>query len=693
MRISWNQALTTVASELTRIKSTYGNSGLLAAYSGHQWAGSLHNMSGDAMSGGAFSHSGWNSRFLAAYGGATNVEQDSSTPGWDGGGSVIWGASAVNLNNVADILANCKLIIHWSTNNSVTSYSSYHQNIWLQQFKNAGIEQILIDPLYNEMGMLYCDQWIPILPGTDEAMMAAIAYVWITNKLHNTSFLSTHTVGFQQFSDYVTGVSDKTPKTPQWAQAITGISASVITALANKWASVPTFIDCQEAAANRRDNGPNFVRMIITLCAMLGNIGKPGAGLGGGIGGPAWTSVPSGTASVPGITAGAANPVTQVIRHGQFGDAILSPPVSYTVARTPDGTILNFTYPATGYSPIHAVYFESGSGRLLNQSGPINRKITALQSPQIEFVYSHSPWWEIAPKFSDIILPVLHVCERDDIIAWENYVVYVHTLTNNADTEAMNDMDIVTQLATMMGLGDITGGMNAQQWLKSFFTAAKIPNMTYAQFQQVGYYAYPFPAQTPSVTYSAWNQNPTASPLNTPSGLIEIYSQRVANAISSGMIDGTKETAIPTYIQGAEQSTASTQFPLYLTSAHAKFSRHSQWQNLTYNVDEPQMKINGYQTMLISQADANLRGLVTGDTARVFNSRGQILTGVQVTNRIAPGVIIVHEGGWYQPQQPGLAGCLDLGGNVNCLVDGRSGSPITSGLIENAAVQVEKWLF
>jgi len=105
------------------------------------------------------------------------------------------------------------------------------------------------------------------------------------------------------------------------------------------------------------------------------------------------------------------------------------------------------------------------------------------------------------------------------------------------------------------------------------------------------------------------------------------------------------------------------------------------------------MKINGYQTMLISPSDANLRGLITGNTARVFNNRGQILVGVQVTSRLAPGVIIVHEGGWYQPQQPGVVGCLDLGGNVNCLIAGRSGSPLTAGLIENAAVQVEKWLF
>ena len=128
----------------------------------------------------------------------------------------------------------------------------------------------------------------------------------------------------------------------------------------------------------------------------------------------------------------------------------------------------------------------------------------------------------------------------------------------NIQSEAMNDMDILIQLAQKMGLPDITGGNTAQQWLQSFFTSAKIPNMTYAQFQQVGYYAYPFPTQVPSILYTAFNSNPTANPLTTPSGLIEIYSQRVATAIANGTLDGARESAIPTYIPGLELMGSST---------------------------------------------------------------------------------------------------------------------------------------
>ena len=160
---------------------------------------------------------------------------------------------------------------------------------------------------------------------------------------------------------------------------------------------------------------------------MLGNFGKSGAGFAGGIGSISYSTVPSGTPSVPGIPAGGANPVTQVIRHGQFGDAILNPPISWTAARTPDGTIFKYVYPATGSSPVHAVCFNGGDGRIVNQTPGLNSHIQALQSPNIEFVYTFTPWWHAAPKFSDIVLPVLSVGERDDIIQWENYVVYAHT--------------------------------------------------------------------------------------------------------------------------------------------------------------------------------------------------------------------------------------------------------------------------
>ena len=136
-------------------------------------------------------------------------------------------------NNAADILANSKVIIHWSSDPAVRTYNQYSMNIALQQYKAAGIKQIFIDPTFNDSAAVYGDQWIPIIPGTDEAMMAAIAYVWLTQNTYNQAFPSKYTYGFSQFQAYVLGTTDGTPKTAQWAAGICGVDAATITALAD----------------------------------------------------------------------------------------------------------------------------------------------------------------------------------------------------------------------------------------------------------------------------------------------------------------------------------------------------------------------------------------------------------------------------------------------------------------------------
>ena len=62
--------------------------------------------------------------------------------------------------------------------------------------KAAGKRIIVIDPKYSETAQLLADTFIPIIPGTDAAMAAAIAYTWIQDGTYAKSWVSTHVVGF-----------------------------------------------------------------------------------------------------------------------------------------------------------------------------------------------------------------------------------------------------------------------------------------------------------------------------------------------------------------------------------------------------------------------------------------------------------------------------------------------------------------
>ena len=124
--------------------------------------------------------------------------------------------------------------------------TTYH----LLRAKESGARIVCVDPRYHDSAALLADRWIPIRPGTDTAMMVSMAYVMIKENLHDRAFLDTYTLGFDAFRDYVMGLEDGIEKTPAWAEAITGVEASTMEALAREYAVTrpAALMDCQGPA-------------------------------------------------------------------------------------------------------------------------------------------------------------------------------------------------------------------------------------------------------------------------------------------------------------------------------------------------------------------------------------------------------------------------------------------------------------
>ena len=88
---------------------------------------------------------------------------------------------------------------------------------------------------------------MPVRPGTDGALLAAIAYTMIENGWQDQEFLDTHCVGFdadhmpegedgsENFKDYILGVNDGVPKTPEWASASGTDPAQYSAAWPSRW--------------------------------------------------------------------------------------------------------------------------------------------------------------------------------------------------------------------------------------------------------------------------------------------------------------------------------------------------------------------------------------------------------------------------------------------------------------------------
>jgi len=228
--------------------------------------------------------------FLNLYGGYTPLVGDYSEWGLDIGETYIFGtncseSAAAGVTTWAAILANTKYFLMFGSNFATTTHPASFGDVipsYFMQAKQKGIKFIIVDPLYTEAAVALGAQWIPILPGTDIAMMAAMAYVMITNKTYDTNFINNYTVGFSQFSDYILGTSDGTPKTPEWASSICGVDAQTITNLANlvsSQASQPVLM-YSGCGPQRNANGDTFQRMLATVTSMSGNMGIAGGGYG-----------------------------------------------------------------------------------------------------------------------------------------------------------------------------------------------------------------------------------------------------------------------------------------------------------------------------------------------------------------------------------------------------------------------------
>ena len=146
--------------------------------------------------------------------------------------------------------------------------------------------------------------------------------------LHNLAFLDRCTVGWPKMEAYLTGAEDGTPKTPQWAAAITGVDAARIRSLARDMAANPTMIAISWGL-QRAQFGEQPLWMGLTLACMLGQIGKLGVGFGFGYGSTtpvgrsiryiAWPSLPQGR-----------NAVHDFIPVARIADMLLNPGGAYT---------------------------------------------------------------------------------------------------------------------------------------------------------------------------------------------------------------------------------------------------------------------------------------------------------------------------------------------------------------------------
>jgi len=649
-RISWDEALDTVAEELIRVKKTYGNSAILfIGGSGSQ--GALHQ-GGPSVA-----------RLLNMFGGYSAEYGNVSAEGTVFAVRVQYGD--FNAGNSREDLVNSRLIIMWGWDPAKMIFGT-NTTFHLARAKEAGAKIIAVDPIYHDTAATFADQWIPIRPGTDAAMIAAMAYVMIKENLHDQTFLDKYTVGFDRYKDYVLGVEDGVAKTPGWAEAVTGVPSTTVEKLAKEYASTRPAAILEGLGPGRAAAGEQFSRSTMSMAAITGNIGISGGSAGGG-----WRLPVGELFRSPSIPA-PKNPV-EAGAPSVRGSLDLSRRLALRVhvSKVWDA-ILKGT--AGGY-PFDAKLAYICGANPLNQRANSNKGTEALK--KLEFVVVPELFMTATAKFADVLLPVSSHVERNDLCRpWTSGPYYIFAnKAIDALYECKSDFEIACELAPRLGIYDYND-KTEDQWLREFVTkapdmATEIPD--YDGFKNESVHRVSI--SEPIVAFSKQIKDFENNPFPTPSGRIEIYSQRLAD------LNNRLLPPIPKYVEtweGLSDPLAKT-YPLQLITPHAKTRVHSQMGNLPWLMEIER------QSAWLNAADAETRGIADGDEVMVFNDRGKMIITAKVTERIMPGVVSITEGASYDPDEGGR----DRGGCANVLTRDAF-SPAGAFPINTALVQIEK---
>ena len=663
-QISWDEAVQLIADKLKYTIDTYGNEAIYVNY-----ATGMYSTTGKQPG----------LRLLGMLGGYVNQGFDYSThmlsavmPYMYGSdperGSVFSPYDAYNASSFSEAEANSDLVVLFGNSPAETRMGGANA-VWdfarvREAVTGRGGKIVSIDYRENETTSGHPGEWLPIRPGTDAALVSAIAHEWIVNDQVDKEFLDRYTVGYdddtmpesakgqnKSYKDYIMGTGyDMVEKTPEWAAPVTQVPAETIRQLAADIAAAEAPFICQGWGPQRHTNGEDTTRAICMLPILIGKIGLSGTNTGQREAEPPTYLVGSLPTSNPVTTT---IPVYEWLNAVDHGHEMTATNAGITGA---DGLKSDFKF-----------IWNYAGNCLTNQHGDINYVHEVLSDEsKCEFILVWDTVMTDSAKYADLLLPDAMRSEQLNMQTQgysEYYTgVVVGGPAQEAPGECRSSYDVCADIADKFGLRDeFTEGRTQEEWIQYLYEqgAEADPDMpSWDEIREQGVYKRQL---EPVIGLEAFRNDPDANPLGTPSGKIEIYSEALATIAETWELEDDEVISpIPVFSPGFQGYGSTTdEYPLYACGFHHKSRTHSSFGFI------PELEAVARQQVWINPVDAEPRGIANGDLCSVKSPAGEIRIEAKVTPRIVPGTVGIPQGAWHNADMEGDR--VDVGGCVNTL--------------------------
>ena len=581
-RISWDEALDTIAENLTRIKDSYGAQAL-----------AVHE--GESLE--QFIRDGWARRFMNLYGTPNWVQNDHMCylP------AVIAERLTYGVEEIDGFEAeHARCIFLWGAN-PVTSHVATHWR-YITQARKRGAKLIVVDPRFSRSAQK-ADIYAPIRPGSDVALALGLINFIITQKLYDADFVERWTSGFDQLAERVK------PFTPEKVESITGVAANDVRRIAETYATnKPGWLDAGNALEHH-SNSAQTLRALMILKALTGNIDVPGGNVL--IDGLPLTDVKLREKRPVGLKPLGATKYPLFVEFGEFvpGDVLI------------ETLLTDEPY------PIKAMLFSGGNPAL---TWPNSQRVEAAYR-RLDFVAVMELYMTATARLADIVLPAASQFEKAQLIAHtapfgvDKPTWYLSLRKQITDPgERRSDWWFWKALAHRMGYGD-------------YYPWADEKEAIDYQLEPLGITVADLEANPSGMFYGEppKYRRYEKEGFRTPTGKVELYSHVLA---------GYGYDPLPHYEEPVESHARAPEtarrYPLILNAgrrvAAYTHSRHRGLPGLRRIEPEPYAEIH--------PTTAQEYGVSDGDWIVVESLRGSIEIKAQVTEGIVPGVVNLFHG-------------------------------------------------